>query len=546
MKSIHKMTIEEKAGQLYVVGFNGTQMNDFLRELIVDWKIGGLVFSIRNVENPIQVSELIQEMQELALKENNIPLIITINQEGGDRTCFLESLSRNPGSMAIGATLKPSWAYKIAKIVGSELRALGFNMLYMPVLDLAGFADNSVLGIRSFGSEPQFVAGMGEEFINGLNAAGIASTAKHFPGVGGSSVDAHFDLPTIPRTMDELDQYDLVPFKKAIKANVSAMMTSHVRYSDIDGDAIGTFSEVINTNIAREKLGFKGVITTDAFGMKGLTNYFSPTESAVKAIVAGADIVLKRHGREANFANLKSLRNALQNGQISDERIHISLKRIFDLKEKYCVPVKPNISTTLWNKDHIRELEMMGEESVTLARNWEKILPLKLDYKIRVLLIMPNMLANASLDGITGDSAGYIIRGILSDKYSYSTDGFDLVHFNLNPFSKEIKMVVEQAQLYDLLILGSHRSNMNPQQAEMIKQIFKLNKKIIWIALNTPYDLLNYPDASTYICTYGDRLPQLKGLCRLIAGEIVPKGKLPVPIQNLYSFGHGISSWNQQ
>jgi beta-N-acetylhexosaminidase len=159
---------------------------------------------------------------------------------------------------------------------------------------------------------------------------------------------------------------------------------------------------------------------------------------------------------------------------------------------------------------------------------------------------MPNMLANASLDGITGDSAGYIIRGILSDKYSYSTDGFDLVHFNLNPFSKEIKMVVEQAQLYDLLILGSHRSNMNPQQAEMIKQIFKLNKKIIWIALNTPYDLLNYPDASTYICTYGDRLPQLKGLCRLIAGEIVPKGKLPVPIQNLYSFGHGISSWNQQ
>ena len=543
MKSINKMTIEEKAGQLYVIGFNGTQMNDYLRELIVEWKIGGLVFSIRNVENPIQVSELIQEMQDLAIKNNDIPLIVTINQEGGDRTCFLESLSRNPGSMAIGATHKPSWAYKIAKIVGSELKALGFNMLYMPVLDLAGLVDNSHLGIRSFGSEPKFVAEMGEEFIRGLNAAGIASTAKHFPGVGGSSVDAHFDLPSIPRTINELDQNDLVPFKKAIKANVSAIMTSHVRYPNLDAEDIGTFSKIINTHIAREKLGFNGVITTDAFGMKGLTNFFSPTESAVKAILAGADIVLKRHGREANFANLNALRHAIKNGQISEERINISMSRIFDLKEKYCAPIKSNIPMVLWNKDHIRELEIMGEESVTIVLNEEKILPLKLHNQIRVLLIMPNMLANASLDGMTGDSAGYIIRGLLSDKYSYSTDGFDLAHFNLNPFSDEIKLVVDQAKLYDLIILGSHRSNMNPGQANMIRQIFTLGKKIIWIALNSPYDLLDYPDAPTYICTYGDRLPQLKGLCRLIAGEILPKGRLPVPISNLHSFGYGISSW---
>jgi beta-N-acetylhexosaminidase len=207
------------------------------------------------------------------------------------------------------------------------------------------------------------------------------------------------------------------------------------------------------------------------------------------------------------------------------------------------MPVEPIIPTILWNNDHIKELEMMGEESVTIVRNEEKILPLKLNYQTRVLLVMPNVLTNASLDGITGDNAGYIIRGILSDKYSYSTDGFDLVHYNLSPFSEEIKLMVDQAKLYDIIILGSHRSHVNPPQADIVKQLFKLNKKIIWIALNSPYDLLDYPDAPTYICTYGDRLPQLKGLCRLIAGEIVPSGRLPVPISSLHSFGYGISSW---
>ncbi len=544
MKPINKMTIEEKAGQLCVTGFNGTTMNDYIKELIVDWKIGGLVFSIRNVENPMQVSELIQDMQELAVRENDIPLIITINQEGGDRTCFLESLARNPGSMAIGATHERSWAYRVAHIVGSELKALGFNMLYMPVLDLAELADNTHLGIRSFGSEPQFVAEMGEQFIKGLEAIGIASTAKHFPGVGSSSVDAHFDLPTIPKNFDQINEHDIVPFKRAIEANVSAMMTSHVRYSKIDEDAIGTFSEIINTKIARERLGFKGVITTDAFGMKGLTKYFSPPESAVRAILAGADLILKRHGREANFANLQALRKALKNGRISERRVDISLRRIFDLKKKYCIPVIPDFSKFLWNEDHIRDLERMGEESVTVVRNEEKVLPLKLNYHMRTLLIMPNMLANASPDGTTGDNAGYIIRGILSDKYSYSSNGFDLIHFNLNPFHEEITSVIERAKSSDVLILGSHRSNVNPEQSKLIKLIFSLNKIVIWIALNSPYDLLDYPEAPTYICTYGDRLPQLKGLCRLIAGDITPKGRLPVAISNLHPFGFGISSWN--
>ena len=544
MKSIEKMTLEEKAGQLYVIGFNGTRMNDYLREIITEWKIGGLVFSIRNVENPMQVSELIQEMQELAVNENDIPLIITINQEGGDRTCFLESLSRNPGSMAIGATHKPEWAYEVAHLVGTELKALGFNMLYMPVLDLAGLVDNSVLGIRSFGSDPQVVAEMGWQFIKGLVEAGIASTAKHFPGAGGSAKDAHFELPHIHKTLEELEQVDLVPFKRAIRAGVAALMTSHVSYPVIDKEAIGTFSQVINTHLARVKLGFNGVITTDAFGMKGLTDYFSPEESAVKAILAGADMILKRHGRVANFSNLRALRNALRGGQITHERVDVSLRRIFALKQKYCLTTQTNLPTVMWNTAHIRKLEAMGEDSVTLVRNGERLLPLKLNQQMRSLLIMPNLLSNASLDGMMGDNAGYIIRGILSEKYSYSTDGLDLIHFGLDPYPDEVAEIVDKARTYDLLILGSHRSNVHSRQGEMLRKILSLNKKVLWIALNTPYDLLDYPDAKTYVCTYGDRLPQLKGLCRLIAGEIFPAGRLPVGIPGLHDQGYSLTSWN--
>jgi beta-N-acetylhexosaminidase len=166
-RKISDLTADEKAGQLFVIGFNGTSMNNYLREIIAKWKIGGVVFSIRNVENTIQVKELIEEMQELAMQEIGIPLTVTINQEGGDRTCFLESLSHNPGNMAIGATHKPEWAYEVAKLVGSELRALGFNMLYMPVLDFSIVPEKEVLGIRSFGDETELVSEMGVNYIRG-------------------------------------------------------------------------------------------------------------------------------------------------------------------------------------------------------------------------------------------------------------------------------------------------------------------------------------------------------------------------------------------
>ncbi|UCD39059.1 MAG: glycoside hydrolase family 3 C-terminal domain-containing protein [Fidelibacterota bacterium] len=544
MKPITEMTLEEKAGQLYIIGFNGIRMNDYLREIITDWKIGGIVFSVRNVENPFQVRELISEAQELAIKASGIPLIITINQEGGDRTCFLESLTRNPGSMAIGASGDPNWAYTVAQVVGTELKALGFNTLYMPVLDFSNMQKNAVLGIRSFGDDPEMVAEMGRRYIEGLDEAGLAATAKHFPGAGDSELDAHFETPVIDRTLEELEGFELIPFKAAIEAGVPMMMTCHCMFPNIDSNAIATVSDIMISKVAREKLGYDGIITSDAFGMHGLIDNYSPREAAVRAILAGADMILKRHGRAANYAILDALREALKSGRITEERVDISLKRILALKQKYCYGEQPDISTVIWNGEHIRKLEAMGEESVTLLRNEEGLLPLKLDLSTKVLMIMPDMLANASLDGITGDPAGYIIRGILSDKYSYSTDGFDMVYYGLSPYAEETEKVIQKADAYDILILASHRSNMLPTQGRLVERLFQSGKRVIWIALNTPYDIYSYPDAKTYICSYGDRLPQLKALGRIIAGEISPKGRLPVNIPGLHERGEGITGWN--
>jgi beta-N-acetylhexosaminidase len=542
MKPISEMSLAEKAGQMFLIGFNGTTMTDYLREIIAEWKIGGIVFSIRNVENPFQVRDLISEAQDLAMKDVGIPLIVTINQEGGDRTCFLESLSRNPGNMAIGATHDPQWAYTTARIVGMELRTLGFNMLYMPVLDYSNLQKNTALGIRSFGDEPQKVAEMGVQFIKGLHDAGLASTAKHFPGAGGSEIDAHFALPTIKRSLAELEEFELVPFKRAIEAGVSAIMTCHCLFPEIDPSSIATLSKAIITDLARKKLGFNGVITSDAFGMHGLIDHYSPREAAVRAIQAGADMILKRHGRMANHSVLDALREALKSGTISEGQVNASLERIFTLKQKFCFGDQPDISTVIWNKDYIENLEAMGEKSVTLVRNDEGLLPLKLDHQTRALLIMPDMLANASLDGIPGDPAGYIIRGLLSDKYSDQTDGFDIVYYGLSPYTEEAEQVIEKANGYDVLILASHRSNMLPAQDKMVKELLQLGKRTIWIALNTPYDIQSWPEAKTYLCTYGDRLPQLKALCRIITGEITPNGRLPVAIPGLHERGEGLTS----
>jgi beta-N-acetylhexosaminidase len=518
-------------------------MNDTIREIIAEWKVGGVVFSIRNVEDTIQVKGLIDEMQELAMQEVGIPLTVTINQEGGDRTCFLESLSHNPGNMAIGATHKPEWAYEIAKVVGIELRALGFNMLYMPVLDFSNLPENEVLGIRSFGDEAELVSEMGVNYIRGLHEAGLASTGKHFPGGGASEKDAHFELPFVDKSLDELEAYELKPFRKAVEAGVSSVMIAHTVFRKLDDGVIATMSEKIIDGLLREKLGFDGIVTSDAFGMHGLIDHADPQEACVKAILAGGDVILKRHGRKANLAILKALTEAVKCGQIPDQRVDTSLRRIFAVKEKFCGGPQPVVSTAIWNKKHIAILESMGEESVTLLRNDKGLLPLKLDHQTRVLLVMPDMITNASLDGTFGDQAGYIIRGILSEKYSYETDGIDLVHYGLEPYDEEIVKIVNQAKNYDLLILGSHRANLRSQQARMIRELYGLGKEIIWIALNIPYCLMAYPGAKTYLCTYSERLPQLKAVCRLIAGEIEPRGKLPVTIPGLYEFGAGMNGF---
>jgi beta-N-acetylhexosaminidase len=542
-RQISDLTAEEKAGQLYIIGFNGTRMNEYLREIIAEWKVGGVVFSIRNVENTIQVKELIEEMQEIAMREIGIPLTVTINQEGGDRTCFLESLSHNPGSMAIGATQKPEWAYEVAKLVGTELRALGFNMLYMPVLDFSNLPENEVLGIRSFGDKSEIVSEMGANYIQGLHEAGLASTGKHFPGGGASEKDAHFELPFVDKSLDELEQYELKPFRKAIEAGVSSMMIAHTVFRKLDDGIIATMSEKIINDLLREELGFDGIVTSDAFGMHGLIDHADPTEACVNAILAGGDVILKRHGREANLEILMALTKSVKNGQIPEQRVDASLKRIFTVKKKFCGDPPSDVSVSLWNKQHAALLESMGEDSVTLLRNNQGLLPLKIDLKTRVLLIMPDMTANASLDGTFGDQAGYIIRGILSEKFSYSTDGIDLVHFGLEPYDEEITKIVARAKNYDILILGSHRANLRSQQAKMIRELYDLGKDVIWIALNIPYCLKVNPDAATYLCTYSERLPQLKAVCNLITGDIEPRGRLPVSIPDLHESGAGMSEF---
>ena len=255
--------------------------------------------------------------------------------------------------------------------------------------------------------------------------------------------------------------------------------------------------------------------------------------------------LLKSFWFKTHLEVLDALRKAIQEGRISDERVNKSLERIFELKQRYCMNELEDIDTALWNRENIETLESLCENSVTLLKNEEGLLPLKLNHDKKVLLIMPDTLENASLDGIPGDRSGNLIRGFLSDKYTYFIDKIDEVDFRINPYSEEVDSVVGKASQYDLLILGTHRSNIRLAQGEMVKKIFQLEKDIIWIALNTPYDLLNYPQAKTYLCTYGDRLPQLKALCRLIAGEIVPKGRLPVTIPGLFEFGEGITAWDK-
>ena len=332
-KEIENMTLDEKIGQI-TVGIDGYTINDKTKELIVDKKVGGIILFKDNINDSNQLLQLINNIKDINSK-NKIPLFISIDEEGGRVSRLPKEIKKLPSNEVIGNINDKKLTYDIGKTIGYSLKSFGFNMDFAPVLDINSNPNNKVIGDRSFSSNKNIVANLGVSEINGFKSSNIISVAKHFTGHGDTDIDSHYKLPIINKTLDELKEVEFVPFKNAIKENVPSIMVSHILLPEIDDINPASMSKTIITDILRKDLKFDGLIVTDDMTMVAITNDFDISEACIKSINAGADLLLICHGYETEVDVINNIKDAVDKGIISIDRINESVYRILSLKYSY-------------------------------------------------------------------------------------------------------------------------------------------------------------------------------------------------------------------
>lgn len=590
---VSKMKLEEKLGQMIMPDFRMWQeensnnqvdlikVNDEIAEIIDKYDLGGVILFAENVKGAAQTTTLIHDLQKIAIndEDGNLPLFITLDQEGGIVTRLGEGTNL-PGNMALGATRNEKSSYDAGYVIGRELNSLGVNVNFGPVLDTNNNPKNPVIGVRSISSNPELVGNLGKNIARGIQDQGVAATAKHFPGHGDTATDSHYGLPVVDKSIEELRETELKPFKIAIENGIDMVMTAHIQFPQIekdtitskkDGSQIGipaTLSDDIITGILRKEMGYDGVVITDAMNMKAISEHFGEVESTKMAINAGIDIVLMPTILRSNddVKKLDHIVNgvleSVKNGEIKEDEITDSAERIVKLKidrgiidlkdskislEEKLEKVK-NVVGSIENRDIERRI---AEEAITITKNEKNILPLKPKEGENILLIAPN---ESQLHSMKFGINRLIHEGSLSsvklDAYEYN---------NIGIIDETLREKIEKSDYIIVASLTSNASHLKPGSwnrdlpGEVIDYGNKLGKDTILVSLRNPYDVAAYDNVKAQVIAYGfkgmdptegDTLfptkssgPNIPAAMSVIFGSVEPKGKLPVDIPRLNNDG---------
>ncbi|MBS5125525.1 MAG: beta-N-acetylhexosaminidase [Clostridium sp.] len=329
---INSMTLDEKIGQMIITGFNGSEYNDDMDRLINEYKVGGVILFARNIEDSNQMIDLTRALQE---NNNNLPLFISIDEEGGRVSRLPDDVEKFPSAFTIGLINNQQTAYENGKEIGYTLKRLGINLDYAPVLDIYSNENNTVIGDRAFSKEESIVSTMGIATMEGIEDADIIPVVKHFPGHGDTEVDSHYGLPIVYKTLEELRNFEFIPFVKAIESGCDVIMVSHIILNEVDSSNPASLSKIVISDLLRKDLEFDKVVITDDMSMGAITSIMSIEEACIKSIEAGCDILLLGNAYEEIEQVINSIKLKLYNGEISEEQINKSVKRILELKKKY-------------------------------------------------------------------------------------------------------------------------------------------------------------------------------------------------------------------
>ncbi len=332
---IAELPIEDKVAGLFFVTpeeLTGTtkviKAGDTTKEKLREYAVGGLIYFKDNIKSKEQLSEMLNNTRTMS----KYPIFLGVDEEGGTVARVAESkIGEKVDSMGkIGKEGDPAKAYQAGSTIGSYLSELGFNVDFAPVADVLSSEDNTVLGERSFGTDPELVAGMVSSAVGGLKDTGVNACLKHFPGLGNTSEDSHDGMAATESSLDEMRATDFGPFKAGIDAGAAFVMVSHLSAPNVTGDNTpASLSSQMISEVLRGELGFNGIVITDALNMAAITDYYTSDEACIKALQAGADMLLMPENFEEAY---QGVLQAVQNGTISEERIDESLRRIYRVK----------------------------------------------------------------------------------------------------------------------------------------------------------------------------------------------------------------------
>jgi beta-N-acetylhexosaminidase len=336
---------ERDIGNLFMIGFEGARYTKRVRSLIEDINPCGVILFARNIRNPMQTAALNRALQIHAHDRASEGIFIGVDQEGGRVRRLKGPFSEFGPAFQLASSREPEEAVRhFAQVTANELKMAGFNLDFVPVLDVLGptiSPDDSVIGDRSYGSNPESVANLGVIVIRTMRSGGVIPCCKHFPGHGGTSVDSHTDLPVDTRPWDLIEKTDLVPFARAVDVRVEMIMTAHVIYGSLDPNDPATLSRSVVHQLLRSQMAYDGIVITDDLDMAAVARGHSPGECAVKAFIAGADVLLFCNHPEKVSAARTGILKALQSGELQEARVQESLDRIRRLKSTYEVSMLP-------------------------------------------------------------------------------------------------------------------------------------------------------------------------------------------------------------
>ncbi|MCL4876340.1 MAG: beta-N-acetylhexosaminidase [Anaerolineae bacterium] len=508
-------SLEEKVGQMMMVGFPQLEPPDYLLDWLREGRVGGVILFARNVASPHQLADLTAALHAAARS----PILISIDQEGGTVARLREGFTESPGAMALGAADSEALAEELAYMMGVEMRALGINWNLAPVVDVTHDINNPTVGTRSPGSDAALISRLAAAQVRGFQAAGVAACPKHFPGLGNTPVDTHHAQAIITGSLDYLWEHDLVPFRAAIQAGAAAVMISHVTFEALDPQHPATLSRSVITTLLRQEIGFSGMTSTDCMEMKAVAAHYRPGESAVIAALAGEDVILFSHTRAMQEEAYEALLAAAQSGRVPLSRIDEAVSHITALKARFAITEAPH-PDLIRHPDHLALAEKAARAGIVMLKNDPSLLPVNPHQKV-IVVEFYSYLESEAMERAEQSNFGKLLRKTFPA----------LPHIALSPTQPDTA-AIDQAQIQaaDVLILATRSAHLNPAQQAAAAAMLKAARKSILLCLRNPYDVDVLPPADVILCACGDSTPSLQAVLDVLAGQFTPTGKLPVPV----------------